>query len=98
VRVTSTPDGALVVDTTHAKALGFTPLDSTVDRGRSPLELSIEKEGFVPGKLTVPLDGDSNDMVVLRPKHNKHVIEATASDPRHNGEKTEADKRYEGVE
>src|SRR4029434_9430093 len=64
VEIASVPLGA-EVSSGHT-SLGITPIRLKLPKSRVPLELSIQKTGYVPLTQTVTPDVDSRIQVVLR--------------------------------
>ena len=72
VRLASEPSGATVIDVATGRIVGTTPLDQTAPRGEGAWDLRVQKDGFRPTTLAVPL-GEAFDRTI--------ALEAIREDP-----------------
>ncbi len=68
LRLRSTPTGATVTDQESGKTWGVTPIERQISRSAGVLDLYMEKVGFTPKRLAIPLDRDFETDVSLEPQ------------------------------
>ncbi|HVR62071.1 MAG TPA: serine/threonine-protein kinase [Polyangia bacterium] len=83
VAIDSAPPGARVVDADDGRLLGLTPLHTRLPRRDGELKVRIEKRGYLPRALSLPLQKDGASTVRLeknpagatpRPGGEEHII------------------------
>jgi serine/threonine-protein kinase len=69
IDVATSPPEARVVDVRKKTALGVTPVHQQVPRGSGTLEIKIEKNGYEPKSVKLPLDRDFKGTYQLEKRH-----------------------------
>jgi len=65
VDLKSSPTEARVLDTVTGRLIGVTPLHHRLPRQASPLEVRVEKSGYLPKSLTIPQNQDYRGSIRL---------------------------------
>ncbi len=65
VDLKSSPPEARVVDAASGRLIGVTPLHHRLARQAAPLEVRVEKSGYLPKALTIPQDQDYHGSIRL---------------------------------
>ena len=80
VDLKSSPSEARVVDAANGHLIGVTPLHHRLARQAAPLEVRVEKSGYLPKALTIPQDQDFHGSIHLEraaenePSGGEHII------------------------
>jgi serine/threonine-protein kinase len=69
IDIVTSPPEARVVDVRKKTALGVTPVHQQVPRGSGTLEIKIEKSGYEPKSVKLPLDRDFKGAYQLEKRH-----------------------------
>jgi hypothetical protein len=68
IKIDSRPGGARVVRIADGVNMGTTPWEHPFEAGRETIELRLDRDGYEPLTLQIPLFADRNEDVVLKPK------------------------------